>query len=73
VIGGAVLLAGGRSAGRAQDGLWQLDPSGRAFLRVGRLPDSVSDAAAVVLHGTGYLIGGEARAPLDTVITIATE
>jgi hypothetical protein len=37
---------------------------------LGRLPYAVSDVATAVLGGVGYLIGGEAGGPLDSIVTI---
>ena len=37
---------------------------------VAKLPRALSDAAGVVLDGTGYLVGGEASLPLRSIIAI---
>ncbi len=70
VLDGSILVAGGRSAGSAQAELWRLEPGTGAVSTVGRLPYAVSDAAAVVVGGLGELIGGEASAPVATLITV---
>jgi hypothetical protein len=64
VVGDQLLVAGGRRAGMAQTGVWRLDigSDGRVtVVGVGHLPSPISDAAAVVVDGIGYLLGGEGR------------
>jgi hypothetical protein len=58
VLGGRILILGGRIAGRASDQLLSFDPSTREVKRVGRLPMAVTNAAAATSGGTGYLVGG---------------
>ena len=69
-IRGALLIAGGREAGRAQDAVWLFDAASGTVTRVGTLPYAVSDMASVVAGGTGYLIGGEAFGPLASIISV---
>jgi len=77
VVGGELLVAGGRRAGLAQSAVWRLQIGANGLVSaipIGRLPYPVSDAAAVVLNRTGYLLGGEGArvgVPLDTVISLA--
>ena len=68
----ALVVAGGRAGGRAQDALWQLDVGSGTVTRVGRLPYAVSDMAAGVVDGTGYLIGGEGLGPVASIITLTS-
>lgn len=70
VAGQALLIAGGRAAGRTQDGLWRFDLATATVTRIGRLPYPVSDMATAVVDGVGYLIGGEDRGPLASIITV---
>ena len=60
-------------AGRAQDAVWLLDPTDGSARQVGRLPYAVSDAAAAVVGGTGYLIGGEGSAAVASITTITVQ
>jgi len=73
VVGSAFLIAGGRTAGRAMDALWRFDPATARLTRIGRLPYAVSDAAVAVVDGVGYLIGGEDRRPLASIIVIEAD
>jgi Kelch motif len=70
VIDGNLVIAGGRTGGLAQDGFWRFDPVSATVAPVGRLPYPVSDTAAVVVDGIGYLIGGEDHGPLASIITV---
>lgn len=71
VIGGRVLVAGGRGRnGQPVRAVDELDHSGAGAHQVARLPTAVADAAAVVFGRTAYLIGGEAATPLDVVQTV---
>ena len=65
------LVAGGITAGRAQDGLWRLDPASGVVRQVGRLPYAVSDMAVVVAGTSAYLIGGETPALVASIITVS--
>jgi Kelch motif len=73
VVGGVVLVAGGRTGGRAQDAVWQFRIASGTVTRVGRLPYAVSDEAAVVADGTGYLIGGERSVPVASIIELRVD
>ena len=70
VLAGRVLVAGGRSAGRAQDRIWEIDPTTGSVTLVGHLPVAISDFAAVVLDGVGYLLGGETDAFQASILVI---
>jgi hypothetical protein len=61
-VGGRVFAFGGETAnGGATDAIQEVDPAhGRARV-VGHLPQAVSHAAAVVLGGSVYVLGGEAN------------
>ena len=55
------------------DALWRFDPATARLTRIGRLPYAVSDAAVAVVDGVGYLIGGEDRRPLASIIVIEAD
>jgi hypothetical protein len=68
-LDGRLLVAGGS----ASTAVWSFDPQHAALTQVGHLPYRVSDAAAVVVEGRGYLIGGEDPHFLDTVISLGAQ
>jgi hypothetical protein len=70
VVGGAFLIAGGRTAGRAQNEVWELDVAVEPVTRMGQLPYAVSDMAAAVVGGIGYPMGGEGVGPVASIITV---
>jgi N-acetylneuraminic acid mutarotase len=73
VIGGRILVVGGRSNGMAQDAIWQVDvDTGTAHL-VARLPQPVSDFAVAVIGDTAYLIGGETDTQVASIVTIVIQ
>jgi hypothetical protein len=71
VIGGRLFIVGGRSAGTAQDGIWQVDPSTGMTQLMARLPQPVSDFALAVVGGVGYAIGGETDTQITSIVAIA--
>ncbi|HTC86622.1 MAG TPA: kelch repeat-containing protein, partial [Candidatus Acidoferrum sp.] len=71
VVGGELLIAGGRTSGRAQSSVWRLDPVTGGITLAGHLPYAVSDMATAVVAGTGYLIGGEGSAFDSSIITVS--
>ena len=73
VVGDALLVAGGRSAGVAQDAVWRLDLARGTATEVGRLPYRVSDMASAVVDGIAYLIGGEQVGPIASIIAVTIQ
>lgn len=73
VIGGRILVLGGRMAGKAQDTIWQVDIGTGATRMVGRLPQPLSDFATAVLGGTGYAIGGETSTQVASIVAIVVQ
>lgn len=74
-LGGIVYVAGGASSGtstaRTYGDILRWDPATARFAAAGRLPYPVADAAAVSPDGrTGYLVGGESPARVDTTIAL---
>jgi hypothetical protein len=81
-LNGAIYLAGGRTADApAGAGLAPAGPTSGAVLRyqpgdghltvAGQLPVPVADAAAAVVDGTAYLVGGtDGRKPVPAVTTL---
>jgi non-specific serine/threonine protein kinase len=79
-LGGAVYLFGGFINNVVSGLVLRVDvPTGTTGVQgvvsaaAGQLPAPVSDAAAVVVGGTGYLVGGQGTnsAPVDTVLTLS--
>lgn len=70
VLGGRVLVLGGRVGTQASDAVLRFDPKSGTAAQVATLPEAVSDAGATVAGGVGYLVGGEASSALDTVVRI---
>lgn len=73
VLGGQILVLGGRSGTVASAAIWHLDPASGALVLAGQLPGPVSDAGAVVVGHVGYLVGGEVTGPsqpLDSVVVL---
>ena len=57
----------------ARDKVWSIDPSNGRVRRAGRLPQPVSDAAAVPVGRGVWLVGGELAgptAPLRSVVRV---
>jgi hypothetical protein len=71
VIGTTIVVAGGRSAGRAQNAVLRFAAKTGSVSVAGRLPVPASDMAAVVVDGVGYLIGGETSGPIASIVTIS--
>ncbi len=69
---GRILLLGGRLAGQTTDQILRFDPRRARAKEVGRLPAPVQNAAAGVVAGAGYLVGGlDSRgAPLTTIVVV---
>ena len=59
VVGGRILILGGRSRAQILDTVVRFDPASGRTSTVGRLPYPVADAGAAVVDGVGYLVGGE--------------
>jgi Kelch motif len=70
VLDGTIVIAGGRTSGGPQRAIWVFDPTRRAFTAVGVLPAPLSDAAGAVIGHVGYLVGGEDRAPVASIIEL---
>lgn len=70
VLDGSLLVIGGMLNGRPSSTLWRLDPGSGSATRAGTLPEAVSIPAAAVLGGSAYVMGGEARKTLDTMVRI---
>jgi N-acetylneuraminic acid mutarotase len=71
VLGGRVLLAGGRTTQDATTArMWWFDPVHRRFTRAGRLPSRLADSAVVASGGSAYLVGGETPALSDRVLRL---
>ena len=66
------LLGGFVDDSRLSDQILRFDPATGASAAVGTLPAPVSDAAAVVVGGRGYLVGGcgADRVPRATVTVL---
>jgi len=61
-LGGRIFAFGGETAnGEATDAIQEIDPARRTARIVGHLPQAASHAAAVVLGGSIYVLGGEAN------------
>lgn len=61
-LGNRIFTFGGETAnGGATDAIQEVDPASGHARVVGHLPSAVSHAAAVVLGGTVYVLGGEAN------------
>lgn len=61
VVGGRIFAFGGETAsGAATDAIQEIDPGKGTARVVGHLPRAISHAAAVVLDGEVYVLGGEA-------------
>jgi hypothetical protein len=73
VLNGGIFVLGGRRSGTASSRIFRFDPSRRAVLPAGRLPEPVFDAAAGAAAGIGYLAGGiGARGTsVDSVVTVS--
>ena len=72
VIGGRVVLAGGRLSGKPTNRTWTIDPE-RDPTTVAdgpTLPQALLDAASAVIGDTGYLFGGEAPKPLTSTLVL---
>lgn len=69
VFGTTVWLAGGTTSSGTSDRLWRSD-DGLAFTRAGSLPAPRSDAGVAMVHGVGYLVGGEGSTRFDTVVEV---
>lgn len=67
VLDGRVLICGGSSGGEARGAIYRFDVRSRTVTRVGTLARPTSYAAAVVVAGTGYLLGGETNRPIRQV------
>jgi hypothetical protein len=70
LVGGELVLAGGRDRGRVLDELWLIGSGGRSVSNAGHLPYAVADAAGVTIGGVGYVIGGETNGPISSILTI---
>ena len=70
VLGGRILILGGRNRAQILDTVMRFDPaSGRTSI-VGRLPYPVADAGAAVVDGVGYLVGGEGPAKTASSVIV---
>lgn len=70
VLDGQVLICGGKSGGQARRAIYRLDDRSRTVIRAGKLARPASYAAAAVVSGAGYLLGGETSRPLRRVQVI---
>jgi len=61
VFGGQAIT--GPQAGQPTDSIQVIDPARHVASVVGRLPETLSGAAAVTLGGHIYVVGGESTAP----------
>ena len=68
-FGTTVWLAGGVTPAGATSRLYRSD-NGVVFTRAGSLPGPRSDAGVAMVHGVGYLVGGEAPGRLNTVVVL---
>ncbi len=60
-VGGRIFAFGGETGdGGATDAIQEIDPTGGRARVIGHLPRATSHAAAVVLGGSVYILGGEA-------------
>jgi N-acetylneuraminic acid mutarotase len=69
-LGGQLYVAGGRHGTVATARIWRLDLRTGRTTAAGRLPRAFSDAAAVVVGGSVWLVGGETSGPLAPLRTI---
>ncbi|MGN6663518.1 MAG: Kelch repeat-containing protein [Solirubrobacterales bacterium] len=61
-VGGRIFAFGGETAnGGATDAIQEVDPAQGTARVIGHLPQAISHAAAVVLGGEVYVLGGEAN------------
>jgi N-acetylneuraminic acid mutarotase len=58
-IGGQLVIAGGTTPKGPSRALYGYDPSGTQVIGIGPLPQPLTHAQAVVLHGRMFLLGGE--------------
>ncbi|MGN6412524.1 hypothetical protein [Flexivirga sp.] len=74
VIDGQLLVAGGKTRLTPADTetaqVLAFDPRTRTTHRVGTLPAPVSDFGVAVLHGIGYLVGGEHGGPVRSIMSL---
>jgi N-acetylneuraminic acid mutarotase len=59
VVHGAVLICGGNDGQHALRTIYRFDPRSATLKRIGTLPRPDAFAAAAVVDGNGYLLGGE--------------
>ena len=67
------MLGGFVNNSSLSDQILRFDPATKTTTAIGELPFPVSDAAATVIAGKGYLVGGESteRNPLTSVVVVA--
>lgn len=74
VIDGQLLIAGGKTRLLPGDTetaqVLAFDPHTRTTHRVTTLPTPVSDFGVAVLHGIGYLVGGEHGGPVKSIMSL---
>jgi N-acetylneuraminic acid mutarotase len=77
VLGGQLFVFGGASSGTTGAHIFadvlRWEPVAGGFTTAGSLPYPIADAAATTVDGhTGYLVGGESPARVNTTIVVTT-